>query len=284
MFPSPSILSRAAARRGLIHPSSRLLLISPCIPYHPCRTHFSETDLPTSQDTVGPSTYLTKRHIATASPTMPPRNKNRASAHSEAQDNQETRPVGVPDPSEATSNGPRRSSRRIPASRVSPSTKESRTGNAKKQSLTDEMDVDATSSTPTMPVEDVARRLENDDPAAASALRRLEEMETSFKNDIKRRRLQIEQSIVDGASAGRLAPALKHRGYASGGSDVIHLDRVLLTPEEDRGHAYETAKDEESETGEELMETIKGANRPPAVNSDYLPLPWKGRLGYVSFP
>jgi len=28
----------------------------------------------------------------------------------------------------------------------------------------------------------------------------------------------------------------------------------------------------------------RGAARPPAVNSSYLPLPWKGRLGYVSFP
>jgi hypothetical protein len=26
---------------------------------------------------------------------------------------------------------------------------------------------------------------------------------------------------------------------------------------------------------------MRAAGRPPAVNSDYLPLPWKGRLGYV---
>lgn len=30
---------------------------------------------------------------------------------------------------------------------------------------------------------------------------------------------------------------------------------------------------------EELQEAL---SRPPAVNSSYLPLPWKGRLGYVS--
>lgn len=30
-------------------------------------------------------------------------------------------------------------------------------------------------------------------------------------------------------------------------------------------------------------EELKDAfSRPPPVNSDYLPLPWKGRLGYVS--
>lgn len=31
---------------------------------------------------------------------------------------------------------------------------------------------------------------------------------------------------------------------------------------------------------EELKEAL---GRPPPVNSSYLPLPWKGRLGYVSF-
>jgi UV DNA damage endonuclease len=33
----------------------------------------------------------------------------------------------------------------------------------------------------------------------------------------------------------------------------------------------------------EDKETVrKKAKRPPPVNSEYLPLPWKGRLGYVS--
>jgi UV DNA damage endonuclease len=36
---------------------------------------------------------------------------------------------------------------------------------------------------------------------------------------------------------------------------------------------------------EEDVEVIKKeAERPPPVNSDYLPLPWTGRLGYVSIP
>ena len=52
----------------------------------------------------------------------------------------------------------------------------------------------------------------------------------------------------------------------------------------------ETAKepqflDPEAEGDEEAdEEEIQAAlSRPPPVNSDYLPLPWKGRLGYVSF-
>ena len=37
--------------------------------------------------------------------------------------------------------------------------------------------------------------------------------------------------------------------------------------------------DGEEEAGEEEIEAA--LSRPPPVNSDYLPLPWKGRLGYV---
>ena len=42
--------------------------------------------------------------------------------------------------------------------------------------------------------------------------------------------------------------------------------------------------DPEAEGDEEAdEEEIQAAlSRPPPVNSDYLPLPWKGRLGYVS--
>jgi len=37
---------------------------------------------------------------------------------------------------------------------------------------------------------------------------------------------------------------------------------------------------EEAVDEEELKEAL---SRPPPINSDYLPLPWKGRLGYVCF-
>jgi UV DNA damage endonuclease len=34
----------------------------------------------------------------------------------------------------------------------------------------------------------------------------------------------------------------------------------------------------------EINTVREEAQRPPPVNSDYLSLPWKGRLGYVSLP
>lgn len=44
--------------------------------------------------------------------------------------------------------------------------------------------------------------------------------------------------------------------------------------------AFNPESDEDVPVGEE---DLKDAfSRPPAVNSSYLPLPWKGRLGYVS--
>ena len=57
-------------------------------------------------------------------------------------------------------------------------------------------------------------------------------------------------------------------GTASGQNDSG--ERTALDPESDDNVPVEA---------EELQEAL---SRPPAVNSSYLPLPWTGRLGYVS--
>jgi UV DNA damage endonuclease len=50
-----------------------------------------------------------------------------------------------------------------------------------------------------------------------------------------------------------------------------------------------TGGDPEAEGDEEVDEEVdeeevkQAPSRPPPVNSDYLPLPWKGRLGYVCY-
>ncbi|KAI9749133.1 MAG: UV-damage endonuclease [Chaenotheca gracillima] len=51
-------------------------------------------------------------------------------------------------------------------------------------------------------------------------------------------------------------------------------------PEQDDGMAGDPEA-EENEEEDEVEEIQAAATRPPAVNSDYLPLPWKGRLGYA---
>lgn len=107
------------------------------------------------------------------------------------------------------------------------------------------------------------------------AMQSLGEMELSFKRDVKRRKLQVEQSFVDDA-ADDPSPIFKPRG--PGESRALKLDRILLTPEKEAEHD-DPPEDDVNEEAPELAE--RGAKRAPAVNSHVLPLPWKGRLGYV---
>ncbi|KAI3391836.1 hypothetical protein diail_6713 [Diaporthe ilicicola] len=206
---------------------------------------------------------------------MPSRNSKRSSVSSHAQASQPAHAAVVLNPPEVPSQGPRRSARRTTASRKSSLSKDRRAGISTSQGQIDGMDVDEAPLSPSKPVRDVAKQLENHDAGAASALRRLEKMETSFKNDIKKRRLQIEQSFE-----GQSFPALRPR-MVTDGSDVIQLDHILLTPDEEKEIPWEPSLTGENGSSDEPVEVIKGANRAPAVNSDYLPLPWKGRLGYA---
>lgn len=117
----------------------------------------------------------------------------------------------------------------------------------------------------------------------AFAMQGLSEMESSFKRDIKRRKLQVEASVFESSPS---QTALFPPRISRESSGVLRVDRLLLTPEHDPCDAddqgWEPALGTTEEAHDEASETTdKGANRPPAVNSDYLPLPWKGRLGYV---
>jgi UV DNA damage endonuclease len=54
--------------------------------------------------------------------------------------------------------------------------------------------------------------------------------------------------------------------------------------EEDEDETFRPDPEADDDLPAEDLDTIKNkAARPPPVNSDYLPLPWKGSLGYVSF-
>ncbi|KAK7629258.1 UV-endonuclease UvdE-domain-containing protein [Phyllosticta citricarpa] len=78
----------------------------------------------------------------------------------------------------------------------------------------------------------------------------------------------------NGKKRGRKAKAVE--------TDMGKKPETLPTKKEDAGD--ETfAMDPEADGGEEAgEEELKAAvSRPPPVNSDYLPLPWKGRLGYA---
>lgn len=120
----------------------------------------------------------------------------------------------------------------------------------------------------------------------AHAMQSLEEMELNFARDVKRRKIQVEQSIVKELTDPTHPPL---KTLTSGESRALRVDRILLTPdkEDEKDEAMEdweprVMEVEGDASNEEDPEPAeRGAKRPPAVNSDVLPLPWKGRLGYV---
>lgn len=66
-------------------------------------------------------------------------------------------------------------------------------------------------------------------------------------------------------------------GIAPSGHVLEETVGVTLNPDNNEADLLD---EDHSEPVEDLAEAL---SRPPPVNSDYLPLPWKGRLGYVCF-
>ncbi|KAI0865916.1 UV-endonuclease UvdE-domain-containing protein [Xylaria cubensis] len=129
------------------------------------------------------------------------------------------------------------------------------------------------------------------------ALSGLQEMEDQLRNEVKRQKIAIQESDVkaneldeehaalmprpikaqpDVLSPGKERKSLTRRGAGPKGDERARPDGVKgsrrLLDDGDLDNALE-----ENET--KIMKQ-EGA-RPPPVNSDYLPLPWKGRLGYA---
>lgn len=94
---------------------------------------------------------------------------------------------------------------------------------------------------------------------------------------------QINNHVEPSATpAFNVAPAVKGRGKKAG------TTQVKLEPKESKAAVEAPPFPDDADEAEGLEEDeaeVKDAlARPPPVNSDYLPLPWKGRLGYVYTP
>ncbi|KAI0968750.1 UV-endonuclease UvdE [Xylaria arbuscula] len=137
---------------------------------------------------------------------------------------------------------------------------------------------------------------------AQVAVTGLQEMEDQFRNDIKRQKLAVKESHVrsNGAKGDYttllprvlktepdvLSAKMEERAIKDIGANTVQslthteLDHFEVGCKDKKGEL----SDEDTELGlaENDLNAIKteGA-RPPPVNSDYLPLPWKGRLGYA---
>ena len=115
---------------------------------------------------------------------------------------------------------------------------------------------------------DVVKQVKEED--SDSPLSELEEVEES-----------VEPKKQKGKGKGKGIPAATMKKVNKGESGkpaVVAKDKKEAT-KEPQFLDPEAEGDEEADE-EEIQAAL---SRPPPVNSDYLPLPWKGRLGYVSF-
>ncbi|KAK5721353.1 hypothetical protein LTR17_014642 [Elasticomyces elasticus] len=97
-------------------------------------------------------------------------------------------------------------------------------------------------------------------------------------------------AVVEAAANGKPVPAKKGRGKKVKTEDNEDEPAVIptkaapakkgkMTVDNDMGARDPEAEGEEDVPDEE--EVKEALSRPPPVHSDYLPLPWKGRLGYA---
>ena len=100
------------------------------------------------------------------------------------------------------------------------------------------------------------------DDESSSPLTDIESPIEQKKNIKKSKARKQDGEEVKNESMAKAGPAAKSKPPATGSE--------FLDPE---------AEGDEEVDEEELQAAL---SRPPPVNSDYLPLPWKGRLGYVS--
>ena len=97
----------------------------------------------------------------------------------------------------------------------------------------------------------------------------------------------VEEAVEQQKGKGKAKGKGKHAAAATakkGGKKDSTKPAVAANDKKDAAKEPQFL-DPEAEGDEEAdEEEIQAAlSRPPPVNSDYLPLPWKGRLGYVSF-
>ncbi|KAK3112147.1 hypothetical protein LTR53_011871, partial [Teratosphaeriaceae sp. CCFEE 6253] len=102
---------------------------------------------------------------------------------------------------------------------------------------------------------------------------------------------EVVSAVVDAAEAGKPAPAKKGRSKqikqeeSEGAPTAAPVKAPLVKKAKGKGVDDDlAARDPEAEGDEDApdeAEVKEASLRPPPVHSDYLPLPWKGRLGYA---
>jgi hypothetical protein len=114
-------------------------------------------------------------------------------------------------------------------------------------------------------------------------MKELGEMGLKLQSAVKRQRLAVETSDLSKCDPERVReeatktrPALKRKAKES--PEEATEQKVVEKPKV----VEQTETADVSEANADVETAERSARRPPPVNSDVLPLPWKGRLGYVS--
>lgn len=123
--------------------------------------------------------------------------------------------------------------------------------------------------------------------ALQKTMRELGEMERRFQSVARRERLAVETSHLHieveppaNQTSMKPRPYTPRRGAISSSKPESASRSQDQTPLD--GYDADLATGELDEAIEGTVERC--ASRPPPVNSDRLPLPWSGRLGYVREP
>ena len=106
-----------------------------------------------------------------------------------------------------------------------------------------------------------------------------EEDSDSPLSDIQDIEEPVEQKKTKAKSKGAAAATVKKNDKQDSKKPAAAAKDKKEATKEPQFLDPEAEGDEEADE-EEIQAAL---SRPPPVNSDYLPLPWKGRLGYVSF-
>ncbi|KAI1733544.1 UV-endonuclease UvdE-domain-containing protein [Xylaria scruposa] len=131
------------------------------------------------------------------------------------------------------------------------------------------------------------------------ALSGLQEMEDQLRSEVKRQKMAVQESEVksfklDEEHAALMPRPIKARpDVLSAGKEMKYLrgEKEGSGPKGDERTRPNTPEESQKSPGDEDADNTLEENdisaikqegaRPPPVNSDYLPLPWKGRLGYA---
>lgn len=119
------------------------------------------------------------------------------------------------------------------------------------------------------------------------AMRELSEMEQKLQTVVRTQRLAVESSDLQVKKEAANEPDIRPKMYSPNKDTVVprgNLEgksKVVNSVPLDEYDA-ELAAGDVADAKDEDDGMDRGANRPPPVNSETLPLPWKGRLGYVS--